>query len=456
MKAINLGSEKVFATVLKLTIPAMLAQLVSVMYSIVDRMFVGNISVVGDTALTALGVCAPVATLISSVSSLVGLGGAPLFAMSLGEKDEEKAKKIMANAGIMLVSLAVFVMVIIFVFIKPLLYTFGASDSTYPYAKEYLLIYTGGAIFSITSIGLNQYIIAQGYSGVAMFSTVIGAVANIGLDPLFIFAFDMGVAGAGIATVISQFISFLFVIGFLLKKSTKCRLSFGGYDKKIMLKITKMGISPFLIVATDSLIIIVSNMALKNFGGSDSDMWIASLTVVQAFLSLITMPMLGISTGSQPVLAYNYGAKNIALIKKSEKCILSMCVIYTVVMFLLSFVIDNPFVAMFTENPQVIQKSMWGIRVFMIGIIPLAFQYAFVDGMTGMGQPKIAIVLSLTRKLVLYLGATILLPMFLGVEAVFYAEPIADIGSAVLSTTVFVIMFPKILRRRENQSQSAV
>lgn len=448
MKALDLGDKKVFSTVLKLTLPAMLAQFVSVLYSIVDRMYVGNIEGTGDVALTALGVCAPVATLLSSFGSFVGLGGAPLFAMSMGEGDMQKAKRILSNALVMLVALGAIASSITFALMDPLLTTFGASEATFGYAKKYLTIYTAGTLFSVISVGLNQFIIAQGYSGIGMATTLIGAVANIALDPLFIFAFNMHVSGAALATVISQFVSFAFVIIFLLLKGTKCRLSFGGYDFKVMLKIVKMGISPFLIVATDSIIIIISNISLKKYGGAEADAWISSLTVVQAFLSIITMPMLGISTGSQPVISFNYGAKNISLIKRGEKCILSMCVAFTAIMFALSFAVAKPFVSLFTDNATVAERSVWGIRVFMIGIIPLAFQYAFVDGMTALGQPQFAIVLSLTRKLVLYLGATLILPIFLGVKSVFYAEPVADIGGALLSTVVFLIFFPKILKKR--------
>ncbi len=452
MKALDLSNKNVLSTVLKLTLPAMFAQFVSVLYSIVDRMYVGNIEGTGDVALTALGVCAPVATLLTSFGSLVGLGGAPLFAMSMGEGDMQKAKRILSNALVMLVVLAGLTMALTFALMDPLLTTFGASESTFEYAKQYLSIYTAGTLFSVISVGLNQFIIAQGYSGMGMMTTLIGAVANIALDPLFIFVFKMHVAGAALATIISQFISFAFVIIFLLLKGTKCRLSFGGYDFKVMLKIGKMGISPFLIVATDSIIIIVSNICLKKYGGAEADSWISSLTVVQAFLSIITMPMLGISTGSQPVISFNYGARNISLIKRGEKCILSMCVIFTTVMFALSFLVAKPFVSLFTDNVTVAERSVWGIRVFMIGIIPLAFQYAFVDGMTALGQPQFAIVLSLTRKLVLYLGATLLLPVFWGVQAVFYAEPVADIGGALLSTIVFLIFFPKILKKRAAMS----
>ena len=214
MKAINLGSRKVLSTVLKLIIPAMIAQFINVLYSIVDRMYVGNIEGIGDTALAAVGVCAPITTLISSFAFLIGTGGAPIFAMALGEGREDNAKKILSNAAYALVVLAVIVAAGFLIFAKPVLYTFGASDATYGYARQYLMIYAAGSLFSITATGLNQYITAQGYSGIGMTTTVIGAVANIALDPLFIFVFGMDVAGAALATILSQFLSFLFVVIF--------------------------------------------------------------------------------------------------------------------------------------------------------------------------------------------------------------------------------------------------
>ncbi len=448
MKAIDLGSNKVLSTVLKLTIPSMIAQFINVLYSIVDRMYVGNIEGIGDTALAAVGVCAPLTTLLSSFAYLIGTGGAPLFAMALGEQREDAAKKILTNALYSLAAIALLVTALTFLFERPLLMTFGASEATYAYAKRYLLIYAAGSIFSITATGLNQYIIAQGYSGIGMTTTLVGAVANIALDPVFIFVFGMDTAGAAIATVLSQFFSFLFVIIFLRRKNTKIRLGFGKCEPKTVGRIVKLGISPFLIMATDSVIIIATNAVLQSRGGADGDMWITVSTVVQAFFTLITMPMMGISTGSQPVISYNYGAKNEKIIRRAEKYILGMCIIFTVIMTVVSVLFAKPFVSLFTETPAIAEKSVWGIRVFMIGVIPLAFQYAFVDGLTALGQPQYAIVLSLTRKLVVFLGCTFLFPLFWGVQAVFYAEPVADIAAAVLSTAVFLIVFPKILRRR--------
>lgn len=292
MKSLDLGSPKVAATVMKLAFPAMLAQFVNVLYSIVDRMFVGNIPAIGDTALAGLGVCAPMATFISAFAFLIGIGGAPLFAMSLGEGDGEKAKKILSNALLALVLVAVSVSAVIFAAMDPILRVFGASDKTFPYAKQYLTIYTAGALFSITAVGLNQFIIAQGYSGIGMCTTVIGALANVGLDPLFIYTFGMGVAGAALATILSQFLSFAFVFVFLLLKNTKIRLSFGGYSAKVIGKMFRLGLSPFLIIATDSIIIIISNMMLKTYGGAEAVFY--AEPIADIFGALLSSTVFGI------------------------------------------------------------------------------------------------------------------------------------------------------------------
>ena len=448
MRAVDLSDNKVFATVVKLAVPAMVAQLVNVLYSIVDRIFVGNIDVIGDIALAGVGVCAPITTLISSFAFLVGTGGAPIFSMALGEGDDERAKKILSCAAVMLVAIAAVLTVVVCCALRPILMTFGASENSYEYARQYLLIYALGSVFSITATGLNQFIIAEGYSGIGMFTILIGAVANIALDPLFIFVFDMGVSGAAIATVISQALSFVFVVVFLTRKSVKCRLAVRKPSFRIMGRITVMGISPFAIMATDSVIIIAVNMILQRHGGAQGDDWITVSTIVQAFLSLITMPMLGITSGTQPVLSFNYGARNLELVKRAELRIVAMCVAFTAVMFALSFAIARPFATLFTDSADILDKSVWGVRVYMIGIIPLALQYAFVDGFTALGQPRFAIALSLTRKLLLYTVSVIVLPTIYGVQAAFYAEPIADIGAAVLSTATFAIAFPKIMKRR--------
>lgn len=455
MSSEYLGNKNTLKSIFKLAIPSMIAQLISVLYNIVDRIYVGNIPVIGEKALIGVGVCSPITTLITSFAFLIGLGGAPIFSIALGEQDKEKAKKILSNALLMLLIVSSIIIIIFYSAMEPLLFLFGASNESIVYAKGYLTIYLIGTFFSIITLGLNQYLIAQGDSLKAMITTIIGCVINIGLDPLFMYALNMDVKGAALATVISQFVSFAFVILILLRKSS-IKISFGNYDIKLMGKILRLGISPFIIMATDSIILILLNSCLKMYGGDKGDFYIEVATIVQAFMTLITGPLLGISSGTQPILGYNYGAKNKDLIIKAEKQILVFCLIFTSICFGLSFLVARPFSIMFvgigkdTVNQELIYDATKFIFYYMIGIIPLSFQYAFVDGLTGLGLAKYSIWLSLIRKVVLFIPALFLLPLITkDVTTAFFAEPICDVGSAVITSISYLIILPKVLKRIE-------
>ena len=457
MKNSYLGNSNTLKTIFRLAIPSMIAQLISVLYNIVDRVYVGNLPEVGEIALIGVGVCSPITTLITSFAYWIGFGGSPIFSIALGEKNYDKAKKILSNALLMLVVMSVILIVVFYLAMEPLLLLFGASEASLPYAKSYLSIYLIGTLFSILTLGLNQYLIAQGDSVKAMITTIIGCLINVGLDPLFMYVFNMGVKGAALATVISQTISFIFVLIMLLKKAS-VKLSFGNYDIRIIYKILKLGISPFIIMATDSIILILLNSCLKMYGGDNGDFYIEVATIVQAFVTLITGPLLGISSGTQPILGYNYGAKNKALIVKAEKQILVFCLIFTSICFGLSFLLSKPFATMFvgigkqTINEDLINNATKFIFYYMIGIVPLSFQYAFVDGLTGLGYAKYSIWLSLARKVVLYIPALFLLPYITkDVTTAFIAEPFSDIGCAIITSIVFLIIFPKILKKIDNQ-----
>ena len=441
-----LGNQNTLKSIFRLAIPSMVGQLISVLYNIVDRIYVGNLPNIGEIALIGVGVCSPIVTLITSFAFLVGLGGAPMFSIALGEKDNDKAKKILSNALLML---------IFYLFSEPILFLFGASEVSIEYALSYLRIYLIGTFFSLLTLGLNQYLTAQGESTKAMMTTIIGCVLNIGLDPLFMYFFHLGVKGAALATVISQFISFIFVIFILLKK-TPIKLSFGGYDIKIVLKIIKLGISPFIIMATDSIILILLNNSLKLYGKDKGDFYIEIATIVQAFETLATGPLLGISSGTQPILGYNYGAKNKKLIIKAEKQLLIFALIFTSSFFILSFFIAKPFSIMFIGigkdhiNYEIVNEASKIIFYYMLGIIPLSFQYVFVDGLTGLGQAKYSIWLSLIRKVVIFIPSIYLLPLVTNsVESAFFAEPICDIISAIVTSICYLIFLPKILKKIE-------
>ncbi len=448
-KVNNLGEDNMKSLVLRLALPSMLAQFVNVLYGIIDRMYIGNLPQVGEVALAGVGVCGPLMTLISSFASLIGIGGSPLLAIRLGEKNQKGAEAILANCFVMLLGLSAALTAFFLALKGPLLMTFGASSVTFPYANSYMTIYTLGTVFAILSVGLNAFIICQGFSALGMLTVVIGAGMNIILDPILMFKLNMGVNGAAVATVLSQATSTLFVLWVLLGKRVPVRITFGGYSLKIMKRVVTFGFSPFIIIATDSILIIALNYVLQKYGGpSQGDMLITCSTVVQSYMQLITMPMGGITGGTQAILSYNYGAKKVDRIRQGEKYILAICVIFCAVMFAISQIAPQYFAGIFTQDPEYIKTSVWGIKVFTFCIIPLAFQYTFVDGLTALGIAKVAVSLSLFRK-ISFLALTLLLPAWFGATAAFFAEPAVDLIAGVTSTTVFCLLINKLLEQRE-------
>ncbi len=445
----DLGKDSVKRLVIRLAIPTMIAQFVNILYSIIDRMYIGNIPRIGDVALAGVGICGPIVTMLSSFGTLVGLGGSILMAMRQGEGNEKRARQLMSNSFLMLIGFAGGLTVSFLLLKDKLLMWFGASAVTFEYADTYLSIYTAGTFFALMSIGLNYFITCQGFATAGMATVLTGAITNIVFDPIFIFVFDMGVAGAAVATVVAQLMSCLFAMGFLSRKKVPIGICFGNYSGKTMLKIMSVGFSPFMILATDSVIILVTNAVLQKYGGSgQGDLLISGATIVQSYMMLITGPLLGISGGTQAILSYNYGAKQIGRVKKAEWCILKMGVFFTAVMFLLTQVAAPYFVQIFTRQGELTQLAVWGIRVYTLGVIPLSFQYVLVDGLTALGRTKTALALSLFRKTG-YVVLTLIFPAVLAAKAAFYAEPVMDILSAIISTTVYLLVIGKHLRQRE-------
>lgn len=450
-KTTDLGKDKVPLLVLKLAVPSMIAQFVNVLYSTVDRMFIGNISEIGDVALAGVGVCGPIVTLLTSFGTLIGLGGSILMAMRMGAGRKKQAENILAHSFLLLVIFSG-LLTLIFLLVKDyLLNWFGASPATFPYADSYMTIYTIGTFFALMAVGLNYFITCQGFPGVGMMTVIIGALTNIVLDPVFIFGFHMGVAGAAIATVIAQFVSCAFAFRFLTGKKIPIKITLlkrKYFSPVIVSRILTLGISPFLILATDSVILIVLNTVLQTYGGpKEGDLLITCATIVQSYMMLITGPMLGISSGTQAILSYNYGAKNIDRVKSAEKYILLLCLCFTTIMFLVSRTIPEYFISIFTRDPAQLDLCVWGIRVFTMMIIPLSFQYVFVDGFTALGRSKTALFLSVFRKGD-YMLFTIVLPIFFGARSAFYAQPLADGIGAVMSSIAFLLIFKKHLEKR--------
>lgn len=445
----NFGSGQIFSQVAKLAIPTMFAQLVSVLYGIVDRIYIGNIPYIGDVALSGVGVCGPILTFISSFASLVGLGGAPILAMFLGKGNKRQAEKVISNGFIMLIILAILLTTLSLLSKDKLLMLFGASVNTFKYADAYLTIYISGTIFSMLAVGLNSYLIAQGRSGSSMFNVLMSAGLNAALDPIFIFKFNMGVSGAAIATVISQLACCISVMRMLLSQSTDVRLRKNRFDFAIAKKILSFGFPSFLILGLDSILLIALNGVLQHYGGpAEGDILVTCATIVQGWYSLITVPMCGITEGAQPIVSFNYGAKNAVRVKNAIFCIAVFSLVYCVIMTIASHTVSRLFVMIFTSNEIIAPRSLKYIKWFTAMIVPLALQYTIVDELTAVGHIKASLFCSLFRK-VIFLTCVFIIPSISEVQATFLSEPIADGIGTIVSCFVFVCLFKRILNETD-------
>lgn len=442
----KLGTEKIGKLVFSLALPAVIAQMVNVLYNIVDRMYIGHIPKIGSTALTGLGVCFPILMLISAFSAFVGSGGAPLASIQLGKGNNKEAEKILGNGVTMLLAFSLILTFGFMIFKEPLLYAFGASDKTFMYANQYLTIYLLGTIFVQAAIGLNTFITCQGQAKVAMFSVLIGAIINIVLDPIFIFIFDLGVRGAALATIISQGCSAIWVVAFLVSKRSSLRIKLSNLKPnwKIIGSIAALGVSPFIMQATESLINIVFNSGLKHYGG---DVYVGSMTILQSVMQLFVLPTQGITMGTQPIISYNYGAKNHQRVKDAFKYTLIVTVIITAMATISVALFPQVFARMFTSDQELIALVVKVLPIFMAGIWIFGVQMACQSAFMGMGQAKISLFLALLRKVILLIPLAIILPRFTGVMGIYYAEPIADILAAITTGTLFALSFKKILAK---------
>lgn len=445
----DLGRDDVKKLVWRIAIPSMLGQFVSVLYSIVDRIYIGNIPEVGDLALAGVGVCGPVVTMVGSVAFLIGVGGAPMVSIRMGERNFAEARKVLANCFLMLCVFSVLLVGGILPFQEPMLRLFGASDATYPYAQRYFTAYLCGTFFALAATGLNQFVICQGFAKAGMKSVILGAALNIILDPVFIFVLDLGVTGAAVATVISQAAGAGYVLRFLFGKKAMVPITFGGYDLRIMGRVMVLGFTPFLIIAIDNVMIIAMNAVLQQFGGPErGDFLVTCNTIVQSFMLVVTMPLGGISGGTQGILGYNYGARRSDRVLKAQKYIVGLCVGYTAALFVLARLCGPLFVRLFTQDASLAGQAFEAIKICTLAIIPLGVQYELVDGFTGIGQVRLSLPLSFWRKLC-YFAAIFALPAAFGAEAVFYAEPISDVLGPLVTVIVYFLFMKKILARRE-------
>ena len=447
-RANDLGRDPIGPLVLKIALPSMLAQFVSVLYSIVDRMYIGHIPQAGAIALAGVGVCGPVVTMVGSAASLVGGGGAPLMSMRMGEGKADEARAILSNCFLMLCVLSVALTAALIPIRRPMLLLFGASEATLPYAVEYFTVYLSGTVFALLSAGMCQFIICQGFAAQAMLSVILGAALNIALDPLFIFTFDMGVAGAAVATVLSQMGSCIFVLAFLFGRRVPIRIGFGGYSLRVMRRVLAIGFTPFIIIAVDNVMIIAMNAVLTRYGGPmQGDMLLTCATIAQSFMLVVTMPLGAISGSTQTILSYNYGACRTDRVQAAQKRIFGLCAAYTALMTVAAWTCGGAFARLFTQESAILQQTVWAIRVCGMALLPLGIQYGIVDGFTALGQVRYALPLSFWRKLV-YFAALFLLPALFGAQAAFYAEPVSDIAGPIVSIAVYLLAIRRILARR--------
>ncbi len=442
----RLGTEPLGKLIFQLALPGIAAQLINVLYNMVDRMYIGHMPEVGATALTGLGVCLPIIVLVSAFSAFAGMGGAPLAAIQLGKGDRTRAEKILGNAVTMLIFCSIVLTVFFSVLKEPVLYAFGASEETIGFALDYIDIYLIGTVAVQLSLGLNTYISCQGNARTAMISVLIGALLNIVLDPIFIFAFDMGVAGAALATILSQAVSAVWVVSFLVSKRSVIRIRRENLKPVagIVGSICALGISPFVMQSTEALVTIVLNSGLQKYGG---DLYVGSLTILQSVMQLIVVPVNGMTQGVQPVISYNFGAGNFDRVKKTFRIVLLADLCVTVIACLLTQFIPGVFASVFTTETELIALVEQVMPVFFAGIWIFGVQMACQSTFMGMGQAKISLFLALLRKVILLIPLAIILPKFFDVQGIYYAEPVADILAALTTGVVFLLTAKKLLAK---------
>lgn len=443
-KDTRLGTESIPKLMFQLAVPSVVAQLINVLYNIVDRIYIGRIPEVGHLALTGVGVTFPILTLISAFSSFVGAGGAPLAAISLGKGEHKRAEQILGNSFSMLLIFSVALTMIFQLSKEPLLYMFGASDNTIGYAVDYITIYLWGTIFVQIALGLNLFITSQGQARTAMLSVLIGAVINIILDPICIFVLDMGVQGAAIATVFSQAVSAAWVLHFLYSKKSSIRIRscYMKLSGKIVKSISMLGVSPFIMSATESAISIVLNHGLQTYGG---DLYVGSMTILQSVMQLLSIPIGGFTQGVQPIISYNFGAEKFDRVKKTAKLLISFTFLLSFSFTLLTLLFPGAFGALFTSQMELLDLVKKVMPIYMFGMLIFGLQNGCQSIFLGLGQAKISIFLALLRKVFLLIPLAIILPRFFGVMGIYYSEPIADITSATTAIILFLVSIRKIL-----------
>lgn len=451
-----LGKEKIGKLFLKLSIPAVIAQLINVLYNIIDRMYIGHIETIGGDALTGVGVTFPIITFVSAFASLCSMGGAPKAAICLGKREKEQANGILGNCFTMTLVLAAILTAAVLIFGEKLLLAFGASQNTIGYAKEYIDIYAIGTVFVMISLGLNMFITTQGFSGISMMTVIIGAALNIGLDPLFIFAFGLGVKGAAIATVISQAVSAAFVLCFLFSQKSVLKITLKSMipQAKTIFSCVALGIAPFIMQSTESILSVCFNTSLQNYRG---DTAVGAMTILSSLMQFAMLPLQGFTQGAQPIISYNYGAKNAERCKKAFKLLLTTCLIYSLLFWMATMSFPEVFAKLFTGETEIILYTASALRIYMAAVGIFGIQIACQQTFIALDKAGISVFLAVLRKIILLIPLIYIIPLFTADKSfgVFLAEPVAD-TIAVLTTAIsFFFIFRKTMKSIDRSPENA-
>ena len=443
-----LGNAPIGKLLFKLAVPTVVAQLINMLYNIVDRIYIGHIPKVGDMALTGVGVCMPIILIVSAFAALVSSGGAPRASIFMGKKDMESAERTLGACFGLQVIVSIVLTVVLLVWNRDLLLAFGASENTVEYATAYMSIYAIGTVFVQLTLGMNAFVSAQGFTKISMISVLIGAVANIALDPLFIYGLGMGVEGAALATVISQALSTVWIVSFLFGKKTILRLRLQNLVPypKIVLPCLALGSATFIMQASESVISVCFNSSLLHYGG---DIAVGAMAILTSVMQFAMLPPQGIAQGAQPILSYNYGAKNAERVKKTYKTLLTVCVIYSVVLWLAVMIMPRVFVSIFTPDAALVDFAAKALRIYFAGMVLFGIQIACQMTFVSLGNAPSSILVAVVRKFVLLLPLIYIVPRLVGdpTVGVYMAEPIADVTAVTFTTILFIFQFKKALKK---------
>ena len=447
-----LGTEPIGKLLFRLALPAITAQIINLLYNLVDRVYNGHMPGDGALALTGVGVCMPVIMIVSAFAALVSMGGAPRASIAMGRGEKDSAEKILGNCLVLQLILSAVLTLVLLIWNRDFLMLFGASENTIDYASAYMAVYAIGTVFVQLTLGMNAFITAQGFAKTGMLSVLIGAVCNIALDPVFIYGFHLGVRGAALATVISQSVSTIWVLAFLSGKRTVLRIRKKnlGLNPKIILPCIALGVSPFIMQSSESVIMVCFNSSLLKYGG---DIAVGAMTILTSIMQFSMLPLQGFTQGAQPITSYNFGAGNVERVKKTFRLLITVCLSYSMILWILAMLFPQMFAMIFTPDTELIVFVEWALRIYLAAMGIFGAQTACQMTFISLGNAKASILVAVMRKFILLIPLIYTLPLFFRDKtfAVYLAEPVADFISVIFAVTLFSFQFRKSIREMEEK-----